>query len=187
MTPVSGQTNVFDMERADEPTVVGTALNKSNLLTDAVAAVIGALTGVTPATPNEALKEISDYISDHQIVFGSYEGTGAYGSSNPNRLNFDARPVFLWVTSSKQYDVNYNSSYNVLPKDNMMILLDADYITLWQSTQGTTTRGRNLVTWGADSIEWYCTNSYSTPAATYSPHIQLNATGQTYYYLAICA
>ena len=40
LTPVSGQTNIYDLERADQPTVEGTALNKANLLSDTAAAQV---------------------------------------------------------------------------------------------------------------------------------------------------
>ena len=38
LTPVSGQTNTFDMVRADQPTQEGTPLNKANLFSDETAA-----------------------------------------------------------------------------------------------------------------------------------------------------
>lgn len=41
LTPVSGQENTYDMERADEAIVTGDALNKANLLPDAVAKTLG--------------------------------------------------------------------------------------------------------------------------------------------------
>lgn len=41
LKPVSGQENTYDMERADEPTQVGTALNKANLLRDGTASMYG--------------------------------------------------------------------------------------------------------------------------------------------------
>lgn len=53
LTPVSGQTNVYDLERADAPTEAGTPLNKANLLTDETATTIG-LTAAN-ATVNNAL------------------------------------------------------------------------------------------------------------------------------------
>ena len=53
LTPVSGQTDTYTMEKADSPTVEGTALNKANLLTDATATQLG-LTSADP-TVNEAL------------------------------------------------------------------------------------------------------------------------------------
>lgn len=49
LTPVQGSTDLFDMERADQPFEAGTPINKETLLTDEVAAVIG-----NPSTPNEA-------------------------------------------------------------------------------------------------------------------------------------
>lgn len=41
LTPVDGQTNVFDLSRNDVPVEIGTPLNKSTLLTDATAALLG--------------------------------------------------------------------------------------------------------------------------------------------------
>lgn len=41
LTPVSGQENTYDMERADEPTQEGTPLNKSTFLKDTTAAKLG--------------------------------------------------------------------------------------------------------------------------------------------------
>ena len=52
MTPVSGQANIYDMERADQPTQEGTPLNKATLLSDATAAALG-LAGDDP-TVDEA-------------------------------------------------------------------------------------------------------------------------------------
>lgn len=41
LTPVSGQESIYDMERADEPTQIGTAINKANLLKDSTASMYG--------------------------------------------------------------------------------------------------------------------------------------------------
>ena len=57
LTPVSGQTNVYDLERADQPTEVGTPLNKANLLTDVVAALLG---GNSTMTPNQAFNVLAE-------------------------------------------------------------------------------------------------------------------------------
>ena len=35
LEPVAGQTNLYDLTRADQPTQEGTPLNKANLLSDA--------------------------------------------------------------------------------------------------------------------------------------------------------
>lgn len=41
LTPVPGQTNIYDMRRADQPEEEGDALSKANLLTDETAAALG--------------------------------------------------------------------------------------------------------------------------------------------------
>lgn len=60
LTPVSGQNNVYDMVRADQPEEAGTPINKQSLLTDETAAEIGLQPGDNP-TPNEALRHIGRY------------------------------------------------------------------------------------------------------------------------------
>lgn len=40
LTPVTGEENIYDMERADEPTQVGTPLNKETFLTDSTETAI---------------------------------------------------------------------------------------------------------------------------------------------------
>lgn len=57
LTPVSGQANVYDLVRADQPTEPGMPLNKANLLTDAVAALLG---GNSTMTPNEAFNVLAE-------------------------------------------------------------------------------------------------------------------------------
>jgi hypothetical protein len=75
LTPVAGQTNTYDMTRADQPTQEGTPLNKASLLTDATAAMLdlGA-----DAVPDNALKILSrlhthlgdDYLWRKQSISG---------------------------------------------------------------------------------------------------------------------
>lgn len=64
LTPVSGQTNTYDMTRADQATQEGTPLSKANLLTDATASALG-LTG--DPTVNDALYKLAIPITNAQI------------------------------------------------------------------------------------------------------------------------
>ena len=57
LTPVSGQTNTYDMARADQPTQEGTPLNKGTLLSDETAAALN-LTQDNPTVDN-ALARLS--------------------------------------------------------------------------------------------------------------------------------
>lgn len=66
MTPVSGQTDVYDMVRADEPTQEGTALNKKNLLRDATAALFGL---GADAVPDDVFGAIN---SKYDVLFRHY-------------------------------------------------------------------------------------------------------------------
>lgn len=53
LTPVAGQTNTYDMVRADQPTQEGTPLKKSTLLSDETAQAMG-LDPANNPTPNDA-------------------------------------------------------------------------------------------------------------------------------------
>lgn len=54
LTPVEGQSGVYDMERADDPEEAGTPLNKNTFLTDETAEEMG-LDPASDPTPNDAL------------------------------------------------------------------------------------------------------------------------------------
>lgn len=96
LTPVSGQENTYDMVRADQPTQEGTPLNKANLLSDDVAALLGL--GAT-SVPNDAFRALSRYhwkliqeyrtagpveftVPDNVTIIGVYQvGGGASGAA----------------------------------------------------------------------------------------------------------
>lgn len=59
MTPVEGQANTFDLERADNPFEEGTALNKRNLLPDSVAEALG-LDPADDPVPADAFRAIAE-------------------------------------------------------------------------------------------------------------------------------
>lgn len=58
LTPVSGQENTYDIERADQPLQQGTPLTKATFLKDATAALYGLGTG---AVPDDVLAELGKY------------------------------------------------------------------------------------------------------------------------------
>lgn len=72
MTPVSGQTNVYDLERADQPTETGTPLNKANLLSDAVAEFLDL---ENTAVPNDAFRKLGER-QKIELVFESIDESG---------------------------------------------------------------------------------------------------------------
>lgn len=74
LTPVAGQENTYDMERADSPTQEGTPLNKETLLTDTVAALLG-LSG--EATVNDMLAALAATTSISRGGSGQTTAAGA--------------------------------------------------------------------------------------------------------------
>lgn len=62
LTPVSGQENVYDMVRADQPTQDGDPLNKATLLKDATAALFGL---GTDAVPDDVLNQLGGLTNYH--------------------------------------------------------------------------------------------------------------------------
>ena len=112
LEPVTGQANLYDLTRADQPTQEGTPLNKANLLSDATAAAIKALLASqteNPATPNEALNILAQAVEDVATVAAgkcsmdtsTYTGNGKYGSANPVTLTFPQKPLLVIVFGYK--------------------------------------------------------------------------------------
>ena len=86
MTPVSGQENTYDMERADKPLQLGTPLNKATLLKDATAALYGL---GESAVPDDVLAELgrfqsglgNEYIWEKKL--STVQKTYDLGAENP--------------------------------------------------------------------------------------------------------
>lgn len=73
LVPVVGQENTYDMTRADQPTQAGDPLNKSTLLSDAVATLYGLS---SDAVPNDVFSRLGKYNqhwwSKRKIIAPSY-------------------------------------------------------------------------------------------------------------------
>lgn len=98
-----------------------------------------------------------------KIAYGSYEGTGTFGSSNPNVVTMDFTPYFICV-----YSGNSNS--------NVAMLTGIKGSQNMSTSLGATSTNHNIVTWGDKSVSWYCSGG-----STGSAKDQFNATGSTQY------
>lgn len=107
-----------------------------------------------------------------QIETGSYTGTGAYGSNNPNSLTFGFEPKFVIVTTIKPSGSNYYFT---------------GFFTKGATTAQTVRSGGNSITsaayggivwttWVGNSVFWYDTTSSDN---------QFNGSSGIYSYLAI--
>ena len=168
LVPVAGQENTYDMVRADSPTQEGTPLNKDSLLKDATAALFGL---GADAVPNDVLAMLKTLVSNAQIsadgkaivVYGSYNGTGAYGSGSPNTLTFDSKPLLLAILPNASEGGSVQSFMAV--RSSQIVYTFAEYF-----------QSMCTVTWGEKSVSWY-----NRSATDY----QFNKSNTTYHYVAL--
>lgn len=119
LTPVSGQANVYDLVRADQPTEPGMPLNKANLLTDAVAALLG---GNSTMTPNQAFNVLAEnfyaytwrrYGKKYKAVYSANSlGTKVYSDSiglGPTNSSYGTLSTML-ISKNISIDSNGNVS-----------------------------------------------------------------------------
>lgn len=199
LTPVAGQENTYDMARADDPTEAGTPLNTANLLTAATANAI--FNDSADHTVNETLLELATLI--RPIAYGgtgasdaagartnlgitpanigaariqivSYVGTGTRGQGNPTSVTFNFEPKFLWVSNSggralETFGYTNQSSYYLY--NAMIAMRGATGTTVWIGGPE-----NEYFTWNGNTVSWYSNTSSAS---------QFNASGETYYALAI--
>lgn len=181
LTPVAGQTNTYDMVRADQPTQEGSALNKAFFLPDELAAALGI--GSDDPSVKDALRALLDAIGDvaatiPNIEFGSYTGAGKYGSSNPNSLTFSFAPKYVWITGGfvnapywTPRSLYANSASSLIYVPSMPTSYSIERYTL-----GTVSNGYGKRSTDGKTIYWYNTSNAEN---------QLNYSGGVYHYIAI--
>lgn len=146
--------------------VVGTALNKANLLTDETAEALN-MTDEDP-TLDDALFKLQTNIGAlwtylyrlPWLSFGTYTGTGAHGFGNPNTLTFSFVPHVVWINATAAG-------------------------TAAAGVQGCLVRngfgGANLRSaWEGNSVSWYTTSTTDS-----APDFQFNKQDMVYTYCAI--
>lgn len=113
-----------------------------------------------------------------QIATGSYTGTGNSGSSNKNKLTFDFVPKFVIIQGSKYYS-NMPAHYfglAVLAQGLTGGFGSFGYSYTDRLSDSSNTYGV-IVSWSGNTVSWY---NHSNASA------QLNTSGTTYNYIAIC-
>lgn len=135
LVPVSGQENVYDMTRADQPTQQGDPLNKATLLKDATAALYGLGTG---AVPNDLFNILSASALYKTVAHTAQLGTLSEGTII--YLNENGSPVPFYV-AKQGYEPSYNTS-RVL-----VVRKDAAGSGKWNSNGVNTYNGSTIDTW----------------------------------------
>ena len=133
----------------------------------ALASHADALASKASASALEALAQnLGAHGRNARIAFGSYTGTGAYGSANPNTLQFDFKPALVFIAIANWDGGIHNPSLLMRPR------------TTGSSRPTADSYSQLTVTWGDRSVAWYMNGKES-------PYYQLNVGGQLYYYTAI--
>lgn len=114
LTPVSGQANTYDMERADSPTQEGTPLNKASLLKDTTAALYGL---TASAVPDEVLGWIGKY---NEHWWESYAENSGYIVNIGGEMEGDDNGWYC-VAANTNRDIQYASSVSVDSSGNIFL------------------------------------------------------------------
>lgn len=107
---------------------------------------------------HDSVSSTEDAAKIAQVQYGSYVGTGTYGSANPCTLTFDFRPLLVILSKP-------SSPY-----------APPIFLRGMTSAPGIDPSYKPNISWGNNWVSWY----YTTSAES-----QGNVSGQTYYYLAI--
>lgn len=101
LVPVTGQTNLYDMTMADEPTEVGTALNKANLLSDAAVAAVWPSSAPADPVPSDAFTQLAG-LAPKQLC--DYTNTASISSSSGATITLadnieNYKELDIWIVS----------------------------------------------------------------------------------------
>ena len=101
-----------------------------------------------------------------KIVYGSYTGTGTYGSSSPNTLNFNGKPLLVAILPNNNGGSMYGWGF--------LAAKDAPFLyTMMHSSKSYCT-----TSWTGNTLSWYNSSEVG---------YQFNTSGYTYYYVALLA
>jgi len=160
-------------ELADEPTEVGSRLDKANFLPDTVATALG-LSGDPQI--KDALAALNTLISNRpKIATGSYIGTGTYGSGYPQSLTFAFVPTCVFIMGPLR-DANNGSTKGFVAFFHGVATYAG--VSPVNYTSGT-------VSWSGNSVSWYSSDISGGSYPTYTQFAQLNGNSSNYYYIAI--
>ena len=160
------------------------AFTKAQTLTAETAALFGL---GADATPNSVLAQIKTLLNqcnaaaDAKTIseLKSYVGTGTYGASNPTSLSFSFTPlfvIFIGYYAPKAFGVGaFNNPYSGLWMIPVSSLSTA-YRQYFGFCLDNTSSAYGKRSADSNTAYWYSTSNATE---------QLNASGQTYYFLAI--
>lgn len=153
LVPVDGTTDTYDLVAVPGTvTAAGTDLNKANLLSDDTVTAIQTAVGSTlsNAVPDKALAAIAGVIGTNgmEIQTGSYQGTGTYGSENPNELTFGFTPKIWGI-----YIRDFGSTFDLLSNLLVFGVNSPASGTMIEYQQGS--YNENFFSYSGKTVSWY--------------------------------
>lgn len=137
---------------------------------------IQAVTGYAAIPANNTIMYVGQLGERARFVTGSYVGTGQYGQSNPNTLEFPFEPKFFWIYQIQ----NPNAMVADIGLQNQNFLGMVPWVT--GKTLSTYLYGasdQSIFTFTKTTVSWYVNTTYDRSDQ------QLNSSGYTYFYLAL--
>ena len=183
LTPVTGESNTYDWARADDPSVVGTPLNKATFLPDDVASAIATLTGETINLPADALSALCTALDTMGLLYNgkisafSYTGDGGSGTRTTT-FSIHPRIVFYmknggYIGQSRSVHTESSGSTTSVPWQ----------IWVYNSSGGV------YCTFSYSEANKQLSRSFSASVGPYSSAAKaetlMNSSGATYYCVAI--
>lgn len=177
ITPEDGTAAHYaTITRADEPRHAGTPINKGTLLSDSTAKAVVRLTDSVTVTPDDALANLTEFLSGNMVYSksGTYTGTG----SGTVKLEFDFTPSLV-VVQKNGIGTNFGGGNESLGfvAQNGMETVNIPYAT------PSAAYASIALTWGEKSLEWSVV--YSSSYDQYA--MGLNESGVEYHYIAFGA
>lgn len=186
ITPEDGSGAFYaTLALADNPTVVGTPLNKASLLSDATAALYGLSRSAVPddvlekarslitTAQNTANSAVTNANSRLKLISGSYVGTKSVGDNAgpgyPTVINMGVNPVAVFIASCRKSGTIYSTSYTAIPWTQGGV---GFVVETGQNT------GFNVVA-KTNPFTFYDGGQYA------STSVQLNLSNYTYYWAAL--
>lgn len=168
LTPVTGQPNTYDLVRADQPSEVGTPLNKASLLKDETSDLFF---GSGDHVPDEALAFLGQY-SQH---WWRRRRQGEVGNVTLGTASATKIYVYNSQASSRTYTIYYSSTAGV---SNNSVILTGDI----QSFQATGQVDVSVFSVVKGKYWYYVDFNNSASSVYYTMPFASNATTSTYMY-----
>lgn len=156
----------------------GTALNKANLLTDALCTALGLANTATPTQAMDKLRQIiqTGLENSPKVQAITYVGTGQWGQNSPCVLSFPFAPnsvIFLGYERNNEWG-SYNGYVAFVGACSLQIIGPEynQYKGLWANNPSTSFAKKSS---DGKTLYWY---------NTYDARSQLNEENTSYYFLA---